>query len=580
MIDRAYIWRLALVVLLVTVVWGGLAGRLAYLHLGPNDALRERVQNIRKVEQDILVGRGRILDSHGNILALDLSVKNVCADPKTIVETGRLRVIAVQLARLLQLDPAVVFTSLSRPDRRFEYVKKCVQDDIIQQIRRMQLNGVFFEDVSARYYPKGTMFSHVVGFSNTEGIGSAGVELRMNSYLRGRPGLRISEKDGKKQEMYTRRSLDIEPQAGADICLTVDQNVQYIVEKALDTAVQQHQAKGAWAIVERVRTGEIIAMACRPNYDPNTYRSTPADSMLNRTIGYVYEPGSTFKVGVIAAALNEKTVTPDDVFDCENGAWLYQGKVLKDYHPYGRLSVADIIKKSSNIGAAKVALTLGEQRLEKYLRAFGIGKQTGIELPGEEAGILHDRTKWSSLSISRIPMGHEVGVTSLQMLNLLCCIGNNGFLMKPSIVQRVVDAQGRTISEFTPEVVGRPIREDTAKLMQQLLTRVTEEGGTGTRAHVDGYTVAGKTGTAQKPVAGGYSDTANIASFMGLIPAENPEIGIIVVVDEPQPLHTGGVVAAPVFQEIAAQAVRYLDVPPTGTQSAMKLEQEGLVNRL
>jgi len=581
MTDRRYTWRVVLVFIMVAMVWLGLAFRLSLLHLGRNENLRARVEKIRKVEEEILVGRGRILDCEGNILALDLSVKNICADPKTIIEKGHLKIVGTHLARLLQLDPAVVFARLDRPKRRFEYMKKYVQDEhVIEQIRRMQLSGVFFEDTSARHYPKKSMFCHVLGFSNVEGVGSAGVEQKMNAYLKGRPGLRISEKDGRRREIYNRRSLDIAPQEGADIYLTLDQNVQYIVEKALDAAVEEHQAKGAWAIVERVKTGEILAMASRPAYDLNDYRRTPSQKMLNRTIGYVYEPGSTFKVGIIAAALNEGVVSPDTIFDCENGSWFYHGRPLRDYHAHGKLSVADVLKKSSNIGAAKIALTLGEQRTEDYLRAFGVGKITGIELPGEERGILRSHKRWSAISLTRIAMGHEVCVTSLQMLDILCAIGNNGFLMKPSIIKRVLDAQGRTIMEFNPEVISRPIREDTARTMQKLLARVTEKDGTGRRARIDGYRVGGKTGTAQKAIPGGYSHDANIASFMGLIPAENPELAIIVVVDEPQPLHTGGVVAAPVFQKIAAQAVRYLDIPPTNFNRMARIERPRPINHL
>ncbi len=573
MTDRGYILRMVMVVVGLLASWLGLAARLVSLHLGSNQRLRARIEQIHKVEKEILVGRGRILDSRGNILALDLSVKNVIADPQTVLEGGHLKFVGNHLARLLELDPAMVFARINRPGRRYECIKKFVPDDTAGQVKRLQLKGIFFEDASARYYPKSSMFCHVVGFANMEGVGSAGIEQRMDTYLRGRAGLRISQQDGRQVEIYNRRSLEIAPQEGSDVYLTVDQNVQYIVEKALDAAVKEHSAKGAWAIVERVKTGEILAMACRPAYDVNDYRTTPEASMLNRTVGYVYEPGSTFKVAVLSAALNEHTVTPEDVIDCENGMWFYQVRPLRDFHPYGRLSVADVLKKSSNIGAAKIALTLGERNLEKYLRAFGIGKATGIELPGEECGILRNRSKWSSLSISRIPMGHEVGVTSLQMLNMLCAIVNDGFLMKPTLIQRVVDAHGRTIMEFSPEVVSRPISQDTALLMRKLLTRTTEEGGTGTRARVAGYTVGGKTGTAQKVMPdGNYSESANVASFMGFLPAENPEIAIIVVVDEPQPLHTGGVVAAPVFQEIAAQAIRYLDIPPAGTQNAMRME--------
>ena len=568
-------WRMFVVVLVLATAWVGLGARLLLLHLGPNEKLRSRIENIRRDEQKIPVSRGRVLDCHGNILALDRTVKDVWADPGVIYSNGHVNVVGTYLARLLQLDPAMVFERLNRPSRKFEYIQRYVQEDTADQIERMQLKGVFFKPAFARYYPKGSMFCHVIGFANLEGVGSAGVEQRFDPYLRGHSGLRISEKDGKSHEVYGRRSLDIKPQQGVDVYLTLDQNLQYIVEKALDTALEEYQAKGAWAIVERVKTGEILAMASRPAYDPNLYRTAPTNGVLNRPIGYVYEPGSIFKVAVISAALNEGVVESEEIFDCENGMWMFQRRPLRDYHPNGRLSVADILKKSSNIGTAKVALKLGERRLEQYLRDFGIGRTSGIELPGEEAGILHDRSKWSALSISRIPIGQGVSVTSIQMLNMLCAIANNGFLMKPTIIQRMVDAEGRTVMEFSPEVVARPIREDTARLMQKLMIRVTEEGGTGTKARVAGYTVAGKTGTAQKVIQGVYSDSANWASFMGFLPAENPELAIIVTVDEPQPLRTGGMVAAPVFREIAEQAVRYLDIPPAGPEiSVAELAKE------
>jgi len=247
---------------------------------------------------------------------------------------------------------------------------------------------------------------------------------------------------------------------------------------------------------------------------------------------------------------------------------VYRGKPLRDYHAYDRLSVADVLRKSSNIGAAKIALSLGREQLEAYLRDFCIGRRLGVDLPGEEAGILHERSKWSAISITRIAMGHEVGTTSLHMLSVLSAIANDGLLMRPYIVDRVIDAHGRTVMKGQPEVLSRRIRPDTARVMRRLLARVTGPGGTGRKAAVEGYAVAGKTGTAQKPVPGGYSDTAHMASFVGFLPAEEPELGIIVVVDDPQPLHTGGAVAAPAFSEIASMAVRYLDVAPVGAYAA------------
>lgn len=571
MTERQHRWRIAAILLVLLACWGGLVYRLTQLHLGPNEALRQRIAKIRTVEKKILVGRGRILDAHGNVLALDLPAYHVCVDPQRIHEKGHAQFVGYHLARLLELPPAVIFDRIGRENRRFEYIQQFVSDDVAKRLHQLQLTGVFFEDATQRHYPKNMLMCHVLGFSNMEGIGSAGIELRMDTLLKGREGLRITERDGRRREVYMRRSLEIAPQEGADVYLTLDQNLQYRLECALEAAIETHQALGAWGIVQRVRTGEILAMASRPAFDPNAYRYATQEQLQNRCIGYTYEPGSTFKIAVIAAALNEGTVTPDTVFDCENGRWFYKGKILRDFHPYGRLTVADILKKSSNIGAAKIAMTLGEEKLERYLREFGVGSKTGIELPGEESGLLRPARQWTSLSISRIPMGHEVTVTALQMLNIACTLANDGFRMRPRVVQRVVDARGNTVETFAPDVLAHPVREDTARLMCRLMMRVTEEGGTGTRARVPGYTVAGKTGTAQKVLpTGGYSETANISSFVGFLPADRPEIGIIIVVDEPNSVQrTGGYVAAPVFAEVASQAARYLGLPPSDTNTTV-----------
>jgi len=312
-----------------------------------------------------------------------------------------------------------------------------------------------------------------------------------------------------------------------------------------------------------VASGEILAMASRPGYDPNRFYAADTNALLNRAIGVNYEPGSTFKVIAFAAALNDGKVTPDTVFPCgEGGAWVYKGRALHDYHPNPPLTVADGVKKSSNILTAQVALLLGEPLFYRYLQAFRIGMRTGIDLPGEECGLLSPPSRWSSQSITRIPIGQGVAVTALQMLNVFCAIANDGRLMQPYVVQRIVGHDGTVLQQAQPVELGRPIRPETAATMRRLLTRVTEEGGTGKRARLDGYTIAGKTGSAQKAEHGGYSATDYVASFVGFLPADKPEIGVIVVVDTPQPLHTGGVVAAPAFARLASQAVRYLDIPP------------------
>ena len=549
-----------------TLAMAGLGMRLAFLHLGPHDLVRDSASRTRSWTAELDVERGRIFDRVGdvNILALDLPVKDVCADPQTIVSNRMVGAVAAQLAELLKLPADEVAVKLNQPDRRYVRIQAAVHREDTDRIEALDIPGVFLREQTVRYYPHHDFMSHILGFVNLEGIGSSGVELRMDKFLRGSPGLLESEKNALRQELYWKRGHYIPAIEGADVYLTTDQFVQYIVEKALDSVVAEHQARGAWAIVQRVRTGEILALASRPSYDLNAFRYSQSDERLNRAIGYVYEPGSTMKALVFSAVLNEKLVTPDSVVDCENGQWWHGGRLLRDLHGgYGRLTVEDGLKKSSNILSAKLALMLGEERFYHYLRAFGVGSRLGVDLPGEEAGILHPPSSWSSISASRLAIGQGVAVTALQMLNVFCTIANDGVAMRPYIVDRVVAKDGTVLHQQKPEPLSRPITAETAATMRYMLTRVTEDGGTGRRARLEGYRVAGKTGTAQKAVAGGYSSTAHVASFVGFLPADAPEIGVIVVVDEPQPHHTGGVVAGPAFQSIIAEAVRYLDIPPS-----------------
>ena len=564
MTERRSTLRFIIVAVCLHLALLSVAARLAYLHLKPDGSFRKKIEDSHRYRKEILGGRGRIHEgsAEGNILALNLPVKDVCADPAVLAKDGQAEATAARLARDLELDPAIVTARLTRPDRRFEYVCRFAADDKALQVEKMKIPGVFFRDMYARYYPHGSFMCHVLGFANDEGVGSAGVEQILDEHLKGYSGYMEGEVDARRREIYVRRTREVPAQSGADVYLTLDQNIQYILEQTLEAGVRKNQAKGGWGIVQRVRTGEILAMASLPAFDLNDFRASTTSERLNRSTGVVYEPGSTLKPVAISAALNEGIVTPSTVFDCENGAWLFQGKVLRDYHPYGNLCVADIIKKSSNIGTAKVALMLGDERLGKYLKGFGFGGRLGIDLPGEETGILHPVSRWSRISITRIGMGQGIAVTSLQMMGLFCAIANEGFLMRPYVVKRIVRSDGKVLLDRQPEVLGRPISGQTAAVMRELLARVTEEGGTGKKAGVEGFRVAGKTGTAQKPINGVYSESAYVSSFVGFLPAEAPEIGIAMVIDEPQPLHTGGAVAAPLFGEVAEQVVRYMDILP------------------
>ncbi|MBT3194134.1 MAG: penicillin-binding protein 2 [Verrucomicrobia bacterium] len=564
--NRKMALRFVLSAVLFMLTMLGLGCRLAFLHLGPHAEYRDSIERRRQFEKEITVRRGNICDREGrhNILALDLAVKDVCADPTVVAKKDAVLEVATRLSEHLELPIDEVAVKLNRPKRLFSRIKRFVPADLAAAIEMEKLPGVFFRDANVRYYPHHSFMCHVLGFVNHQGLGSAGVEQRMHKHLKGSPGVLEGQVDALRHELYLQRGRHIPGMEGSDVQLTLDQNVQHIVEKELDGLMEEYKAKGAWCIVQRVRTGEILAMASRPAYDLNDFGTASDDLRLNRAIGSVYEPGSTMKAALFAAALNERIITPDDVYSCENGIWYYKRRPLRDSHPYGDLTVEDGLKKSSNIMTAKISLELGNERLHRYLSAFGIGKRLGVDLPGEEAGIFAPTSRWSSISPTRIPIGQGVAVTALQMLGVYCTIANDGYLMRPHVIKRVTAADGTVVYEAEPQVLARVIRPDTAATMRRMLVRVTEDGGTGRRARVDGFSVAGKTGTAQKAIPGGYSDTDYVASFVGFLPAENPDLAIIVSVDEPQKYHGGGRVAAPAFSSIATEVVCCLGIQPTG----------------
>lgn len=556
--------RFFIIVALLGVAMVGLVVRLVVLHLGSHEQDRATAAKQRTFKQTLSVQRGRILESSSSagILALNLGVKDIWGDPGLLMASNRVEATVARLRTLLDFDVADVTSRLCRTNSRFAYIARFIPEERATLVAALKLPGIHMDDSSIRSYPQAGMLCHVLGSVNTEGVGSGGIEQLMEKFLKGSPGLIESRLDGRRREMVDRRSEEIPSKDGADVTLTIDQNLQYIMEKAIDGAMERNRAKAAYAIIQRIRTGEILAIVSRPGFDPNQYRVATDPQKLDRAIGLIYDPGSTFKVASLAAALDAGVVRADTLFDTENGRWLHCGKILRDYHAYSKLNTADILKKSSNIGAAKIGNLLGAERLDRYLRGFMIGSKLGIDLPGEEAGILRPVSKWAPISVSRISIGQGVSVTGLQMLGVVCAIANDGAVMKPYVVKEIVAADGTVLLRRQPEVLGKPIRPDTAKVMRALMARVCEEGGTGTKAAVDGYRVAGKTGTAQKVVGGHYSETDYMASFAGFLPLENPEIGMIVVFDTPQPLHTGGAVAAPVFGEIAEQAVRYMGIIP------------------
>lgn len=584
MSEKRFTERLVFVGLLLMAAVVGLVGRLAVLHLGGEESAKDRVERARQVRRTLAAERGRIVDcgSEPNLLALNLAVKDVGVDPMLVATNTSVAAAAEKLSGPLSIPVDQLLAQMSDSTRRFAYLKRRVPDDEAERVRKLKIPGIVLQENSLRFYPHRTLLCHVLGYVNLEGVGSAGLEQVLDEQVRGSAGYLECSVNAMRQELYDERRLFIPPLAGAHVVLTVDLQVQNAVESALDAAMREHNARGAWAIVSRVRSGEILAMASRPAYDLNEFRTASEDARLNRAIGFVYEPGSAFKAVVASAALNEGVVSPSTVLDCENGAWMHCGKVLRDDgHHYGRLTFAEGMKKSSNIMMAKVGVSLGSQRFYRYLKAFRLGERTGLELPGEERGILRNLDDWSGISVSRIAIGQGIAVTAMQMISIYGAVANDGYLMRPWIVREVRAADGTVLRKGGPEVLGRPIRAETAAVMRRILQGVTEEGGTGRKAAIEGYTVAGKTGTAQKPdpVRGGYSDTAHVATFVGFLPVREPEVAIIVVVDEPQPCHYAGVVAAPVFAKIAGQAIRYLEVRPDDRQVARTGSVADLIGR-
>ncbi|MEI6891366.1 MAG: penicillin-binding protein 2 [Pontiella sp.] len=590
--------RIVILVVVVMLVFTGIACRLAVLHLHPAEWVLAPIEQGRMYETKPMGSRGRIVDRHGEILAMDLAAYHVYVDPKYISLHGDADLVSKYLSIEFRLPEQEIRDTLSNTNRQYVRIKKFVPGHQLKRFERrafgvnytpaelvngkkenIYLRGVGLEEAPIRTYPKGPLMAHVVGFANQEGVGSAGVEQRMDEYLRGKEGHRVSKKDGRRREIYSERTVDIKPEDGATVMLTLDQQLQYITEKIIEKTCRDFNAKAAWAIVQHVRTGEILAMASFPTYDLNRYGKAPAEWRRNRAISFNYEPGSTLKAAVIASALDNQVVTEDDIFDCENGYWVYGGKSLRDSHGEKEITVAEITKVSSNIGTAKIALKMGNQMVYDSLKKFNFGNRLGLDLPGEEGGIFYSPRNWSKISITRIAMGHEIGVTALQIVSMMSAIAFNGVQMKPLLIKKVIGTDGSILDENIPEELGRPLSPTAARRMQKLLTAVVmEEGGTGDKARVEGYTVAGKTGTAQKirskEEGGGYYQKNFISSFVGFLPVENPEIAIIVVVDDPG-LYTesgrkikyfGGTVCGPAFKEIAEFAVRYFRIAPEGSR--------------
>ena len=508
--------RCALVCIAFVLLFSVFSFRLVYLQMVKHDEYAGLAAEKHVYKQPIYAERGAITDANGEVLAHNVPVEIVVADTSHLTKEKVAEAVAL-LSRDLKIDADELSEKLGS-DRHYIVLKRDVPesaaDALRAKLREQNLRGIFFEHDAARLYPNGSMLCHVIGFTDFDHNGIQGVEASMDEYLHGQDGYRYIEHNRAGQEIVLYRGQERAPRDGYQVHLTVDLNLQNIVENEIDAAVREYSPEKATIILMRPQTGEILAMANRPNFDLNQRSTAKPEQMKNRAIIDMMEPGSTFKIVTAAAALNEKKVRPDTTIFCENGVWNYGGRPLHDHRPYGELSVQDILVKSSNIGAAKLAISLGDQKFYEYIRRFGFGERTGVELPGEITGMIRPPQSWSKISITRIPMGHEVGVTPLQMTVAMATIANGGKLVTPRIVKSITTADGKTVSEFSPAVVRQVIAPETARQISNALRGVVSDRGTAAAAAVPGFIIAGKTGTAQKVDPHGGYEKGKVCRFV------------------------------------------------------------------
>jgi cell division protein FtsI (penicillin-binding protein 3) len=530
--------------------------RLADLMIMDHKLLQKKAKQQHIKVEDIQVRRGTIYDRMGRELALNLDLESLYCDPEAITaDKEDIR----KLASFINKEPGKILANVP-DDGRFVWIRRKLSPEIADKVRSLDIEGLGFITEAKRVYPKRELASHIIGCVGIDNQPLEGIELKFDKYLTAKGGKVLLERDASGKTLSSGVNSEAK---GNNIVLTIDEVLQRLVEKELDRAMGQWKAAAASAIMMDPYTGQILALANRPSYDPNQGGSTPVSAKRNRAITDCYEPGSTFKIIIGTGTLEEKLVTPNTLFDVSNGGIEVGGKTIRDVHKYGVLTFKEVIQKSSNVGSIMAGMKLGKENIYRYAKLFGIGQKTGIDLPGEVSGWISKPGQWSGTSLGAIPIGQEVAVTPLQMLRAYSAIANGGFLVRPYVVSEIISPDNRTLASFRDTEPQRILTAKTAETFKDILKSVTEEGGTAKSASVDGNQVAGKTGTAQMidPVTKRYSRDKYVSSFVGFVPADNPRLAMIVVVYEPRGQIYGGVVAAPVFREISRQALSYLNVP-------------------
>ena len=557
------VWKVRLIGGLILVLFAAVSLKALELQVLNRDKALDLARKQHWKKLTLLPRRGKILDSKKKELAVNIEAESIYVRPRNILD---LPDFSNKLSKHLNMPQKQILAMLLT-GKPFIWVKRVAKPEVVAEIKKANFEGVGFIEEPKRVYPNSYLAGQILGFTDIDSKGIEGIEYYHDDFLAGTPGKIIVQKDARGKEIISNSVVVEESKTGFDIFLTIDSQIQYIVEKELKEGVEKSSADKGIAVLMKSETGELLAMASYPFFDPNKIDRNSQENRKNLPMWYSFEPGSIMKGFLAAAALEEKKVTSSSRFDCENGRRKVGSSIINDVHPYGILSLPEIVKVSSNICASKIAETLGKDMLHKHLKGFGFGEKTGIDLPGESSGRLRNSKDWGAIGLATISFGQGISVTALQLAAALSAIANGGYLMRPYVIEKITDLNGRVIQEKKPEVIRRVISYDTAEEVTKILEGVMTKGGTGNRASIQGYRSAGKTGTAQvpNPETGGYFSDRHIASFIGFAPADDPEMTLVVAVENPKTSPYGGVVAAPIFKGIMEKVLFYLGIPPKTT---------------
>jgi cell division protein FtsI (penicillin-binding protein 3) len=557
---RVVHWRSQAVLLLFAAGFGLLTYRAVSLMVVPDPQLEDRIARQYESPVTLHPKRGGILDRAGRELAVSVTLDSIFADPALVEDPGTT---AQRLAPVLDLSPQELEQALRR-ERRFVWLKRQVDPDVSAAVDALGLDGIRATPEAKRHYPNGELAGQLLGFVGMDGNGLEGLEARYDEILMGEKETYVSLRDGRRRNITPQGVVVKRSTEGHTVRLTIDRHIQFIAEEALGRAVELYEPKGAFVIVLDPHTGDLLALANAPTFDPNAFGGYDRACFRNRAVSDSFEPGSTMKPFLVATALDLGLVTPQTVIDCERGAFRIGRNTIHDTHAYDLMTVDEILQVSSNIGSAKIAEKVTPERLHDAYARLGFGRSSGVDLAGEAGGILRDWRSWRRIGLATHAFGQGISVTGIQLASALGAVANGGTLLQPRIIHEVRDRHGEMVDHREPVAVDSCFDADAAREVRRMMGLVVEDGGTGTRARLERYSCGGKTGTAQKvnSATGRYDRTMWVSSFIGFAPLDDPQVVVVVVVDEPRGKHYGGTVAGPVFKEVATRTLQYLGVPP------------------